>query len=179
MLLFLYLPLLERSFLGGGLLGSHFGPHALAYRRIGPRIRAVAKLFGGDPTSRGCDEPRFGCILCLSRGIWLGFKRVGVLRLTQPTSSSFRSVGRGPPLRQHRFGRCAEGDRRRVEVLHVRTCRCLSVCLRGVYVLLLTWYSISGRVGADRDQDEGAQCALAAAASRGSRTPHGHLSQQP
>jgi hypothetical protein len=100
--------------------------------------------------------------------------------LTQPTSSSFRSVGRGPPLRQHRFGRWQGG----IEELISQACTlepagvCLSVS-GSVYVLLLTWYSISGRVGADRDQDEGAQCALAAAASRGSRTPHGHLSQQP
>ena len=102
MLLFLYLPLLERSFLGGSLLGPHLGPHALAYRSLGPRVRAVAKLFGRGPPSRGRDEPRFGCILGLSRGIRLGSKGVGVFRLTRP-SSSFRGVGRGPPLRQRRW----------------------------------------------------------------------------
>jgi len=46
MLRHLCLPLLERSFLRGGLLGAHFRPHTLAYRSLGPRIRAVAKLFG-------------------------------------------------------------------------------------------------------------------------------------
>ena len=51
MLRLLRLPLLERSFLRGGLLGAHFRPHTLAYRSLGPRIRAVSKLFGSSAPS--------------------------------------------------------------------------------------------------------------------------------